>query len=40
MSGGRDCNPKGKPTEFKVSDFFDVDLGKAVSYGDYDINNN
>lgn len=39
-NAGRDWNPKGKPTEVKVYDFIDKDLGKAVPYGVYDINNN
>ena len=39
-NAGRNWNLKGKPTEFKVYDFIDKDLGKAVPYGVYDINNN
>ena len=39
-NAGRDWNPKGTPTEVKVYDFIDKDLGKAVPYGVYDISNN
>ena len=39
-NAGRDWKLKGKPTEVKVYDFIDKDLGKAVQYGVYDINNN
>lgn len=39
-NAGRDWAPKGKPTEVKVYDFIDKDLGKAIPYGIYDIKNN
>jgi len=39
-NNGKDWMPKGKPTEVKVYDFIDKELGKAVPYGIYDIANN
>lgn len=39
-NNGRDWMPKGEPTEVKVYDFIDKDLGKAIPYGVYDIANN
>lgn len=39
-NNGQDWNPKGKPTEVKVYDFIDKELGKAIPYGIYDLKNN
>ena len=36
-NGGREWQPKGKPTAVRVHDFLDRDLGKAIPYGVYDI---
>jgi hypothetical protein len=37
---GREYCPKGKPIETKTHDFPDKELGKAIPYGVYDIENN
>jgi transposase len=37
---GKEWTEKGKPKEVKVYDFIDKDLGKAIPYGVYDIQNN
>ena len=37
---GKEWAEKGKPKEVKVYDFIDKDLGKAIPYGVYDIQNN
>lgn len=37
---GKAYRPKGRPTEVDVHDFPDPELGKAVPYGVYDINEN
>ncbi len=34
---GREWRPKGKPTEVKVHDFVDKELGRAIPYGVYDL---
>ncbi len=39
-NNGKDWMPKGKPTQVKVYDFIDKELGKAVPYGIYDVANN
>ena len=39
-NNGREWAQKGSPTEVKVYDFIDKDLGKAIPYGVYDIQNN
>ena len=39
-NNGQEWMPKGKPTEVKVYDFIDKELGKAIPYGIYDIKNN
>jgi hypothetical protein len=36
-NSGSDWTPKGKPTEVKVYDFIDIDLGKAIPDKIYDI---
>jgi transposase len=38
-NGGREWQPKGEPTEVRVHDFIDPELGKAVPYGVYDVKN-
>lgn len=38
--GGREWHPSGKPEKVRVHDFLDVELGKAIPYGVYDITNN
>lgn len=35
--GGREWRPKRKPTEVKVHDFVDKDLGRAIPYGVFDL---
>ena len=37
---GREWQPKGEPEKVKVHDFLDVELGKAIPYGVYDISEN
>ena len=32
--------PKGEPEKVKVRDFLDMELGKAIPYGVYDISEN
>jgi transposase len=39
-NGGREWQPKGKPLTVKTHDFMDVDLGKAIPYGVYDLSRN
>ena len=39
-NNGKDWMPKGKPTQVKVYDFIDKELGKAVPYGVYDVATN
>lgn len=39
-NGGREWRPKGEPEKVKVHDFLDVELGKAIPYGVYDISEN
>jgi hypothetical protein len=39
-NGGREWRPAGKPLEVRVHDFQDVELGKAIPYGVYDLTNN
>lgn len=39
-NAGQDWLPSKKPTEVKVYDFVDKELGKAIPYGVYDIANN
>jgi hypothetical protein len=39
-NGGKEWRPKGKPLEVKVHDFPDMELGKVVPYGVYDLTNN
>lgn len=39
-NAGRDWLPSKEPTEVKVYDFIDKELGKAIPYGVYDITNN
>jgi len=39
-NNGREWTQKGNPTEVKVNDFIDKDLGKAIPYGVYDMQNN
>ena len=36
-NGGKEWNPEGEPTQVKVHDFVDPELGKANPYGVYDI---
>ena len=36
-NAGREWHPKGQPTEVRVHDFQDDDLGKAIPYGVYDL---
>ena len=37
---GREWRPKGEPHDVKVHDFLDKELGKAIPYGVYDVNEN
>jgi len=39
-NGGREWQPKGKPTEVDVHDFPDPEVGKAIPYGLYDLGAN
>jgi transposase len=39
-NGGKEWRPKGKPLEVKVHDFPDMELGKVIPYGVYDLTNN
>nr|WP_319540125.1 ISAzo13 family transposase [uncultured Methanospirillum sp.] len=39
-NNGCEWQPKGSPLEVNSHDFMDLDLGKAIPYGVYDINNN
>jgi transposase len=39
-NAGKEWLPEGQATTVKVYDFIDKDLGKAIPYGVYDINNN
>jgi len=39
-NGGREWLPQGQPTEVRVHDFQDKNLGKVIPYGVYDIANN
>ena len=39
-NGGREWQPKGKPLTVKTHDFMDVELGKAIPYGVYDLSRN
>ena len=39
-NGGREWRPKGEPEAVKVHDFPDKQLGKAISYGVYDLTAN
>jgi Rhodopirellula transposase DDE domain len=39
-NGGQEWQPKGKPEEVRVHDFLDKELGKAIPYGIYDLNEN
>ena len=39
-NGGREWQPKGEPEKVKVHDFLDVELGKAIPYGVYDLSEN
>lgn len=39
-NGGREWQPRGEPEKVKVHDFLDVELGKAIPYGVYDISEN
>jgi len=39
-NNGCEWQPKGSPIEVNGHDFMDLDLGKAIPYGVYDINNN
>ena len=39
-NSGHEWLPKNEPTQVKVYDFIDKDLGKAIPYGVYDIHNN
>ena len=36
-NAGREWHPKGQPTEVRVHDFQDDELGKAIPYGVYDL---
>jgi DDE family transposase len=38
--GGREWRPKRKPTEVKVHDFVDKELGRAIPYGVFDLATN
>lgn len=37
---GREYQPEGKPEKVRVHDFIDMDLGKAIPYGVYDVSRN
>jgi len=39
-NGGAEWHPAGEPTRTKTHDFVDQDLGRAVPYGVYDVENN
>ena len=39
-NGGREWRPKGQPEAVKVHDFIDLELGKAIPYGVYDLTAN
>jgi len=39
-NAGRTWRPKGQPEEVRVHDFLDKQLGKAIPYGVYDLQNN
>ena len=39
-NGGREWQPKGEPEKVKVHNFLDMELGKAIPYGVYDISEN
>ncbi len=39
-NGGKEWLPQGQPTDVKVYDFVDKELGKAIPYGVYDISKN
>ncbi|MDP2691041.1 MAG: ISAzo13 family transposase [bacterium] len=39
-NSGKEWMPEGKPTEVKVYDFVDKNLGKAIPYGVYDLTRN
>ena len=39
-NAGREWHPKGQPTEVRVHDFKDDELGKAIPYGVYDLSAN
>ena len=39
-NAGRDYQPKGRAEEVRVHDFLDKELGKAISYGVYDLSAN
>lgn len=39
-NAGREWHPKGRPSEVRVHDFVDDELGKAIPYGVYDLNAN
>lgn len=39
-NAGREWRPKGKPAQVRVHDFRDPDLGVAIPYGVYDLNQN
>ena len=39
-NAGREWRPKGNPQKVRVHDFVDKELGKAIPYGVYDIQNN
>lgn len=39
-NGGREWHPQGRPSEVRVHDFVDPELGKAIPYGVYDLSDN
>jgi hypothetical protein len=39
-NSGREWRPKGEPEEVRVHDFVDVEVGKAIPYGVYDLTQN
>jgi hypothetical protein len=39
-NGGREWHPSGSPVEVRTHDFKDLELGKAIPYGIYDLANN
>jgi len=39
-NGGREWQPAGKPEQVQVHDFLDKDLGKAITYGVFDLSQN